>query len=210
MAQNKKILFVAQKLTALEVVKRLLDESNLGDAVLELHSHKSHPRAVLNSLDETLRRDCPEIPDRHHENTRLKSVREQLDCYAQTVGTPLANTKVSYVEALGRFMKHRSFLDGIDAADLDATSLTNLSPIEIEQVDVDIRALSEHLQAIGTPTSHIFSEIGITEVGPVFQEQVGQKLSVGLTILDCIESKAVILAHELQLDEFKDIAHLSV
>ena len=50
LARGKKILFVAQKMAALEVVKQRLDETHLGDAVLELHSHKSTKKAVLDSI----------------------------------------------------------------------------------------------------------------------------------------------------------------
>ncbi len=38
--QGKKVLFVAEKMAALEVVKRRLDNINLGEACLELHSTK--------------------------------------------------------------------------------------------------------------------------------------------------------------------------
>ena len=38
LGSGKSVLFVAEKMAALEVVKRRLDESHLGDAVLELHS----------------------------------------------------------------------------------------------------------------------------------------------------------------------------
>ncbi len=49
-AQGKKVLFVAEKLAALEVVKRRLDRANLGDFCLELHSHKSQKQKVLEEL----------------------------------------------------------------------------------------------------------------------------------------------------------------
>lgn len=49
---GKKVLFVAEKLAALEVVKRRLDMINLGEACIELHSHKSNKK----ELHEELRR----------------------------------------------------------------------------------------------------------------------------------------------------------
>ena len=52
---GKKVLFVSEKMAALEVVKRRLDMVGLGDAVLELHSHKTHKKAVLAELERTLR-----------------------------------------------------------------------------------------------------------------------------------------------------------
>jgi very-short-patch-repair endonuclease len=55
-AQGKKVLFVAEKLAALEVVKRRLDHANLGDFCLELHSHKSQKQKVLEDLGQRLKK----------------------------------------------------------------------------------------------------------------------------------------------------------
>ena len=46
-ADGKSVLFVAEKMAALEVVKRRLDMAGVGDACLELHSNKANKRAVL-------------------------------------------------------------------------------------------------------------------------------------------------------------------
>jgi very-short-patch-repair endonuclease len=54
-AQGKKVLFVAEKLAALEVVRRRLDAAGLGDFCLELHSHKSQKRKVLDEIDKRLK-----------------------------------------------------------------------------------------------------------------------------------------------------------
>ena len=62
MANNKSVLFVSEKMAALEVVKSRLDAIGLGVACLELHSNKSNKRDVLDELDKTLRdRVCPLI-----------------------------------------------------------------------------------------------------------------------------------------------------
>jgi DNA replication protein DnaC len=42
--RGKKVLFVSEKMAALEVVKRRLDEVGLGVACLELHSHKTNTK----------------------------------------------------------------------------------------------------------------------------------------------------------------------
>ena len=52
--EKKTVLFVAEKMAALEVVKRRLDNVDLGDMCLELHSHKANKRAVLEELAKTL------------------------------------------------------------------------------------------------------------------------------------------------------------
>src|SRR5438105_2444139 len=53
---GKQVLFVSEKMAALEVVHRRLQASGLGDFCLELHSHKSQKKAVMESLGKTLER----------------------------------------------------------------------------------------------------------------------------------------------------------
>ena len=47
---GQSILFLADKLAALEVVKDRLDAAGLGDFCLELHSDKAHPKPIVESL----------------------------------------------------------------------------------------------------------------------------------------------------------------
>ena len=50
LAAGKRVLFLAEKQAALEVVKRRLDRAKLGDFCLELHSDKVSPKTVVASL----------------------------------------------------------------------------------------------------------------------------------------------------------------
>jgi len=50
LAKGKTVLFVAEKLAALEVVRRRLDDVGLGVFCLEVHSHKTKKGALLNDL----------------------------------------------------------------------------------------------------------------------------------------------------------------
>ncbi len=51
---GKTVLFVAEKMAALEVVEKRLNKIGLGPFCLELHSNKAQKRAVLKQLEETL------------------------------------------------------------------------------------------------------------------------------------------------------------
>jgi very-short-patch-repair endonuclease len=55
LVRGKTVLFVAEKLAALEVVRRRLDGAGLGHFCLELHSHKTKKHALLNDLAARLR-----------------------------------------------------------------------------------------------------------------------------------------------------------
>ena len=54
LASGKTILFVAEKLAALEVVRRRLDQSGLGMFCLELHSHKTKKQTLISELQDRL------------------------------------------------------------------------------------------------------------------------------------------------------------
>src|SRR6185437_13405958 len=51
LALGRRVLFVAEKMAALDVVKRRLDEKGIGQFCLELHSSKSSKVHVLQQLD---------------------------------------------------------------------------------------------------------------------------------------------------------------
>jgi hypothetical protein len=50
-AKGERVLLVAKKMAALNVVKRRLDEYWLGDLCIELHSHKTNKVGLLKSLE---------------------------------------------------------------------------------------------------------------------------------------------------------------
>ena len=56
LARGKTVLFVAEKLAALEVVRRRLNQAGLGDFTLELHSNKTQKRALLDDVETRLKK----------------------------------------------------------------------------------------------------------------------------------------------------------
>lgn len=54
LAKGKKVLFVSEKLAALEVVRHRLNRAGLGDFCLELHSHKTQKKKFLEDVSERI------------------------------------------------------------------------------------------------------------------------------------------------------------
>ena len=79
---GRSVLFVAEKLAALEVVQRRLTNLGLGAACLELHSEKQSKRAVLDELRATLAQPMPPAPDRAPVVKRLGEMRGRLNRHA--------------------------------------------------------------------------------------------------------------------------------
>jgi uncharacterized protein DUF4011/restriction endonuclease-like protein/AAA domain-containing protein len=64
LAAGKRVLFVAEKRAALDVVARRLERVGLGDLCLELHSQKASKRAIVAELAELLEAPPPPPPAR--------------------------------------------------------------------------------------------------------------------------------------------------
>jgi hypothetical protein len=85
LADGKTVLFVSEKVAALEVVKKRLDESRLGEFILELHSHKATRKAVAAELGKAIRRNLQLPRVRHMNDRQLRERREELSLYAQAI-----------------------------------------------------------------------------------------------------------------------------
>lgn len=101
LAEGRRVLFVSEKMAALDVVKRRLDECGLGDFCLECHSSKANRKAVLEEL-----RWCLEIPTEVYDDTRpkldeVKRKRDALNAYVRSVHRPRQPLGLSPYEIYG-------------------------------------------------------------------------------------------------------------
>jgi len=90
-AQGKKVLFVSEKLAALEVVKQRLEAAGLGDFCLELHSHKTQKKQLLANIEDRMskRYRAPVGYEKHVKVLRER--RNVLNRYAALLGSREGN-----------------------------------------------------------------------------------------------------------------------
>src|SRR3546814_13174293 len=74
-------------MAALEVVKRRLDATGVGDACLELHSNKANKRALLEELRRTWALGAHNVQDVGTLHVRLTEARDRLNAHAQRMHT---------------------------------------------------------------------------------------------------------------------------
>jgi very-short-patch-repair endonuclease len=97
---GKKVLFVAEKMAALDVVHQRLVNNGLGEACLVLHSRHANKRAVIQQIEHTLRNS--HVPTRvDHDTSRLRSTIAYLNKNAARLNTPLRPSGVTPFRALG-------------------------------------------------------------------------------------------------------------
>ena len=100
-AEGKTVLFVSEKMAALEVVKSRLDSVGLGKFVLELHSHKTRRKQLLKNLKKSTNVRATRDLKLDQTLRKLENLRNQLDEYAEIIHRPTANVNLSPFELYG-------------------------------------------------------------------------------------------------------------
>lgn len=116
MADGKKVLFVAEKLTALDVVRNRLDAAGLGEFVLPLQAGRGSRDAVFQSLEDRLviERPAPGAAEAHrNRHAMLTARRAEMRAYLDMLGTRLGCSGLTVHEALGRAISSAAHLDGL-------------------------------------------------------------------------------------------------
>lgn len=101
LANGKKVLFVSQKMAALEVVKKRLDNNGLGDFCLELHSRKANKNEIIKELVRVL--EMQKKPDHSHDEeiAKLEKIRAELNNYARDIHATFGDLEMTPFQAFG-------------------------------------------------------------------------------------------------------------
>ncbi|MGN1363369.1 MAG: DUF3320 domain-containing protein [Methanobrevibacter sp.] len=101
-ADGKTVLFVSEKMAALEVVKDRLTAVGLGKYILELHSHKTRRKKFIKELKKSA--TVRSTSDKNIDRTirKLETLKVQLDDYAEIIHKPLYSIGLSAYDLYGR------------------------------------------------------------------------------------------------------------
>lgn len=153
-ARGKTVLFVAEKMAALQVVKRRLDHVGVGDAALELHSHTSNKAAVLAELRRTLELGKPELEDAAADRFELKRSRERLNAYAAAVNSPVGRSKLTPQQLVGRLARLGGAEARPGAPALELPDAGAWSREDFVERRAEVRDLETLVDAHGVPREH--------------------------------------------------------
>ena len=109
---GKKILFVSEKLAALNVVHDKLKQVGLDEFCLELHSYKSNKKKVIEELCKTLRTDKSVVSAQAYTEIQTKAqLQKQLDFYAKELHKPIAVINKSMYQLYNMYSSCRNIPD---------------------------------------------------------------------------------------------------
>jgi hypothetical protein len=151
-ADGKTVLFVAEKMAALEVVKRRLDQSGVGDACLELHSNKANKRILLEELKRVWELGSPrgEFPDELVEN--LTEVRDSLNAHPARLHKIHEPSGLSAYQVIGQLVRLRQ--NGQKPTDFSLHQYETWSNNDLTKRLSLVREIIERIEDIGLPSDH--------------------------------------------------------
>ena len=195
---GKKVLFVAEKLAALEVVKSRLSQAGLENFVLELHSNKANKKKVLTELSKRHQMSATDPRDLPSLIQRLEQKRLELQTYSDLMRTAAAGeTELSLQQVMWRAERHRLKAGdcAVSVSALQYPSALKTSSAEFASLCDGLRSLGPQLLEAGTyGPQHPLWGFFPTEFRPQGDEAVGAIISAFTEKLDAFAQAAADIA----------------
>lgn len=190
-ADGKTVLFVAEKMAALEVVKRRLDATGVGDACLELHSNKANKRALLQELRRTWELGAPRGADPGALHARLTDARDRLNDHAARMHAAHPVAGLTPYQVIGQLVRLR--LDGERPNDLALDAPRTWKADGYAERHGVLSELVERVEAIGRPADHIWYGVGLASATPMEVERFTARFAaLGKRLVEVDEQQRIV------------------
>jgi very-short-patch-repair endonuclease/DNA polymerase III delta prime subunit len=163
MAAGKSVLFVSEKLAALQVVRDRIDGVGLGDYLLELHSDRGSKREFVESLSRALDAAPLAAGDHQQDLRKLRALTTELRGYVVALHEPAGELAISAFQAIGEILDlpdHTPVIHGAVDEPLEFSRTTLDSHLSI------LNEASALLAALGLPAEHPLRGLGLRDALP--------------------------------------------
>lgn len=195
-AEGKTVLFVAEKMAALEVVHRRLKHVGLGALALELHSNKANKRVLLEELK---RCKSAEVAVPRGEATlvqRLTDSRDGLNRHAEMMHQPHQPSELTPFRLLGHLVRCG---DNSAQPPYPLQGAPSWSPLDLERRRELIAELAERIAADGAPHLHPWRGVGRDALDPAEMTELRRSLDDISNVVSSVSTGAARLGTLLGL-----------
>ncbi len=186
LAENKTVLFVAEKQAALNVVADRLKAAGLGDYCLELHSSKANKKVLLQSVGAAWEASLASVTTSNGSASLLPELREQLSAYARVLHQRRAPLEMTAFEAMGRLLQLRSAPSA--RVSLPLAGLSPSSLLRTKQLLATFASAASGLH--GTPESHPWAGADLSDFSLERRERLLDALQELLPLVDALRADA--------------------
>ena len=191
-ARGKSVLFVSEKMAALEVVFKRLQNASLGHFCLQLHSHRANKREVIHELHKTYGEQLqPKKGLTEFEAKQLMERRKKLNDYVHSLHLIRRPLGYSAFEGLGRATELEGVLY-ISAGVFDGSQMTPESLDGAEQLASRLKPMW-HVAIAGSD----FPWFGCS----LTTFTLANKVASQVTLRECVESLAALQATASRVSE---------
>ena len=193
LAEGKRVLFVSEKIAALDVVYRRLREVGLGEFCLELHSSKARKLDVLAQLQKAW--EAQGLIDAdvwQAEAQRLKRLRDELNRYVERLHHRHPNGMTVY-EAIGRVVDG----DSVARLPLAWSSAEAHGTAAMEAMRDIVDRLEVNAKAVGHAAlqSHPLAAVGQCDWSPTWQQSLVVAAQSAVVASEAVEKAAHHFVH---------------
>ncbi|MCF8880137.1 DUF3320 domain-containing protein [Hyphobacterium sp. SN044] len=199
LALGRRVLFVSEKMAALEVVYERLKNADLGDFCLELHSNKANKREVIDQLGKAWTNRTTRTAGEWAEHARqVKALRDDLNGLVRALHTPGPSgitPRAAIARAVAWSDSHRMRLDW--QGDLDD------DPVRSKEQWTGLLDLADRLssafEAVSAADQDVLSLIGADDWSLAWQGEIGSSAGRLAECADALETALHDFEDELGL-----------
>lgn len=209
LSKGKKVLFVSEKLAALEVVRARLNKADLGHFCLELHSHKTQKKKLLEDIKARIEHTFAPPAQFQARLETLRGQRRTLARYAELMGSRVGNGLGLTINEIFWSAERRRQALGEQGAHVYAITFgeaSRWSPEDIKARSTRLFALGAAYDAIGQyDQRHPWWGFSPEDLSPSDDDAVARIVAVSLEDARSLDELADEVAGFFGLDHAQDL-----
>lgn len=210
LTKGKTVLFVAEKIAALEVVQRRLAALGIGNFCLELHSNKATKKAVLDQLKRGLEIGVWGMKTDYDKKIQdIRKMRAELDAYAGAL-----HVKRPFGKSLRQLMDIYEMIPELNkSVRFDQNYAGTLTERDLDHQAYSLERLIAAGKGVGHPHKHPLTAVHKTEYNQRLKFDLEPVIHAYTAALRKFQEAAAGLAALLEIktpvteEEYRDICH---
>ncbi len=209
-ADGKTVLFVAEKMVALGVVKNRLDRAGVGDACLELHSNKANKRLLLDELRRTWNLGSPRGEFPSTLNANLQQETDALNLHAAALHQEHPVARLTPYQVIGELTTLVRL--GRVPVDFELCGVDAWTPDDRQQREGVLDEFAQRVLELGIPDQHPWAGIGLNALLPTDVERLMRRIHETRVDLEYLSTESETLARILSMpvpEATRDLAKIA-